>query len=41
MGHIWGPKSHVSIAILVGVLLARPMEIWDCECGQLWLILPL
>ena len=33
MGHVLGPKSHVSIAALVGLLLAMTMEIWDFECG--------
>ena len=33
MGRILGPKSHVSIAILVRLLLARTIEIWDRECG--------
>ena len=31
--HILGPKSHVSIASLVGRILAVAMEIWDHECG--------
>ena len=35
MGHILGPRSHVSIANLDGLLLARSMEIWDRECGLL------
>ena len=33
MGHILGPKSHVSIATLVRLLLAMTTEIWDRECG--------
>ena len=33
MGHILGPKSNVSIASLVRLLLAMTMEIWDRECG--------
>ena len=33
MGHILGPKSHVSLAPLVRFLLAMTMEIWDRECG--------
>ena len=33
MGHILGPKSHVSTATLVRLLLAMAMEIWDRECG--------
>ena len=33
MGHIFGPKSHVSIATLVRLLLAIAMEMWDRECG--------
>ena len=35
MGHILGPKSHVSIASLVGLLLPMTMKIWDRECGPL------
>ena len=31
--HIWGPKSHVSIASLVGRIIAVTMEIWNHECG--------
>ena len=31
--HILGPKSHVSIASLVGRILAMAMEIWNHECG--------
>ena len=31
--HILGPKSHVSIASLVGRILAVTMEIWNHECG--------
>ena len=31
--HISGPKSHVSIASLVGRILAVAMEIWNHECG--------
>ena len=34
MGHVLGPKSHVSLASLVRLLFALAMEIWDCECGQ-------
>ena len=33
MGHILGPKSHVSIATLVRLLLAMSMDIWDRACG--------
>ena len=33
MGHMLGPKSHVSIASLSGLLHAVTMEIWDRECG--------
>ena len=33
MGHILGPKYHVSIASLVRLLLAMTMEIWNPECG--------
>ena len=33
MGHILGPKSHVSTTTLVRLLLAMTMEIWDRECG--------
>ena len=35
MGHISGPNSHVSIAILVRLLLAMAMEIWDRESGAI------
>ena len=34
--HILGPKSHVSIASLVGNILAVAMEIWNHECGPFW-----
>ena len=34
--HILGPKSHVSIASLVGRILAVAMEIWNRECGPFW-----
>ena len=43
-GHILGPKSHVSIALLVGRIFAVAMEIWNHECGsfgQISLFLPL
>ena len=30
--HIFGPKSDVSIASLVGRILAVAMEIWNHEC---------
>ena len=33
MGHIWGPKSEVSIATSVRLLFAMAMEIWNRECG--------
>ena len=33
MGQTLGPKSHLCIAILVRLLLALTMEIWDRECG--------
>ena len=33
MGLIWQPKSHVSIATLVGLFPATAMEMRDCECG--------
>ena len=33
MGHILGPKCHVSIANLLRLLLAMTMEIMDRECG--------
>ena len=36
MGHKLGPKSHVSMATLVRVLLAMTAEIWDRECGVFW-----
>ena len=31
--HILGPKSHVSLALLVGRILTVAMEIWNHECG--------
>ena len=31
--HLFGPKSHVSIAYLVERILAVAMEIWNHECG--------
>ena len=34
--HIFGAKSHVSIASLVGRILAVAMEIWNHECGPFW-----
>ena len=34
--HILGPKSHVSIASLVGRILAVAMEIWNHELGPFW-----
>ena len=34
--HIWGPKSHMSIASLVEGILAVAMEIWNHECGPFW-----
>ena len=34
--HIFGPKSHVSIASLVERILAVAMEIWNHECGPFW-----
>ena len=34
--HILGPESHVSIASLVGRILAVAMEIWNHECGPFW-----
>ena len=34
--HILGPKSHASIASLVGWILAVAMEIWNHECGPFW-----
>ena len=34
--HILGPKSHVSIASLVGWILAVAMDIWNHECGPFW-----
>ena len=34
--HILGPKHHVSIASLVGRILAMAMEIWNHECGPFW-----
>ena len=35
MGHIWGPKPHVSLSTLVGLLSALAMDIWVCECRLL------
>ena len=29
MGHILGPRSNMSIAILIRLLLAMIVEIWD------------
>ena len=37
--HILGPKSHVSLASLVGKPLDVAMEIWNHECGPFWPIL--
>ena len=34
--HIFGPKSHMSIASLVESLLAVAIEIWNHECGPFW-----
>ena len=34
--HILGPKSHVSIASLVGRILAVAMEIWKHGCRPFW-----
>ena len=34
--HILGPRSFVSIASLVGRILAVPLEIWSHECGPFW-----
>ena len=34
--HILRPKSHVSIASLVGRSLAVAMGIWNHECGPVW-----
>ena len=34
--HIFGPKSHMSIASLVERILAVAMEIWNHECGPFW-----
>ena len=34
--HIFGPKSHISIASLVERILAVAMEIWNHECGPFW-----
>ena len=43
--HIFGLRSHVSIASLVERILAVAMEIWNHECGPFWpyfsLFLPL
>ena len=32
--HKFGPKSQVSLASLVGRMLAVAMEIWNHECGS-------
>ena len=34
--HIFGPKSHVSIASLVERILAVAMEIWNHVTGPFW-----
>ena len=34
--HILGPKSHVSIAFVVGRILIVAMEIWNHVCGPFW-----
>ena len=34
--HMLGPKSNVSLASLVGRILAAAMEIWNHECGPFW-----
>ena len=34
--HKLRPKSHVSIASLVGRILAVAMEMWNHECGPFW-----
>ena len=34
--HILGPESNVSIASLVGRILAVAMEIWNHKCGPFW-----
>ena len=34
--HILGPKSHVSLASVVGRILAVAMETWNHECGPFW-----
>ena len=34
--HIFGPKSHMSLASLVEGILAVAMEIWNHECGPFW-----
>ena len=42
--HILGPRSHVSKASLVGMILAVAMDIWNHECGpfgQISLFFPL
>ena len=38
--HTLGPKSHVSIASLVGKILAVATEIWNHECGPFWPNIP-
>ena len=34
--HISGPESHVSLASVVGRILAVAREIWNHECGPFW-----
>ena len=34
--HISGPKSHMSLASWVEMILAMAMEIWNPECGPFW-----
>ena len=34
--HIFGPRSHVSIASWVGRILSVAMEIWNHERGPFW-----
>ena len=33
MGYVFGPPYDVPMAVLVRLLLARAMKIWDRDCG--------
>ena len=44
MGHILGHTSHVSIASLLGLLLAMVIEMWHLDCGPfrpIYTVLPI